>query len=44
MRLTDNPTSIRRHPPLLGEHTEEVLVELGYEEDTIEQLRADGTV
>jgi crotonobetainyl-CoA:carnitine CoA-transferase CaiB-like acyl-CoA transferase len=44
MRLSDNPTSIRRHPPLLGEHTDEVLSELGYDEGAISKLHADGVV
>ena len=44
MRLSDNPTSIRRHPPLLGEHTDEVLGELGYDDAGITELRAQGIV
>lgn len=44
MRLSENPTSIDRHPPLLGEHTDEVLMELGYDGDGIAALRAEGIV
>ena len=44
MRLSDNPTSIRRHPPLLGEHTDEVLGELGYDDVGIAELRTQGIV
>lgn len=35
---------IDRHPPLLGEHTAEVLAEAEYGEAEIETLREDGTV
>ncbi len=34
----------RRMPPLHGEHTEEVLRELGYGEAELEQLRGDNTI
>ncbi len=36
--------SYRRHPPMLGEHTEEVLRELGQSEAQIAHLRAEGIV
>jgi len=36
--------SIESHPPLLGEHTAEVLAAAGYDESAIEALVADGTV
>jgi crotonobetainyl-CoA:carnitine CoA-transferase CaiB-like acyl-CoA transferase len=39
MFLSRTPTSVRRHPPLLGEHTEEVLAEYGYEDADLAALR-----
>lgn len=44
MRLSETPTSIRRHPPLLGEHTDEVLTELGFDSESIADLREAGIV
>ena len=44
VRMSETPASVRRAPPLLGEHTDEVLRELGYEVDDIKKLRADGAV
>ena len=38
------PWSIRRPAPLLGQHTEEVLTELGMSEAEIESLRRDGVI
>jgi formyl-CoA transferase len=39
IKLSDSPTEVKRSP-LLGEHTEEVLAQLGYKKDQIEELRA----
>ncbi|CAK6481094.1 CaiB/BaiF CoA transferase family protein [Peribacillus castrilensis] len=39
IKLSDTPASLKRHPPLLGEHTEEILSELGLFADDIEQLK-----
>ena len=36
--------SIDRAPPLLGEHTDEILAEIGYEAAEIETLREEGVV
>jgi formyl-CoA transferase len=44
-RFSTDGTSIRSAPPLLGEHTEEVLSGLlGYSQDEISRLRADGVI
>ncbi len=43
-RFSASPASIRRHPPLLGEHTEEVLGELGFSSAEIAELRRSGAV
>ena len=32
VKFAGSPSNIRRHPPRLGEHTEEVLAELGLEQ------------
>ncbi len=37
-RMSETPWAIRRRPPLPGEHTEEVLTELGITEDEIDRL------
>jgi crotonobetainyl-CoA:carnitine CoA-transferase CaiB-like acyl-CoA transferase len=38
------PASIRTPPPLPGEHSAEILAELGFAADEIERLRGDGVV
>ena len=42
--LTATPASIRTPPPLLGEHTDEILAEAGYAPFDIERLRGAGVV
>jgi crotonobetainyl-CoA:carnitine CoA-transferase CaiB-like acyl-CoA transferase len=39
---SETPPSVRRHAPLLGENTREVLAEAGYAADEIERLLAAG--
>jgi len=43
-RLSATPGSIRRRAPLLGEHTDEVLSEIGYGTSEIADLRRDGII
>ncbi len=44
MRLVDTPPVLRRPPPALGEHTDEVLAELGLDAAAVAALRAAGVV
>jgi crotonobetainyl-CoA:carnitine CoA-transferase CaiB-like acyl-CoA transferase len=44
VRFSDNALDIRAIAPELGQHTEEVLLELGYDWDDINQLTAAGAI
>lgn len=43
-RMAETPLSVRRHAPLLAEHTAEVLEEIGYSRDDIAELVRSGAV
>jgi formyl-CoA transferase len=43
IKLSDSPTEVTRSP-LLGEHTEQVLAQLGFSATEVEQLRSEGVV
>ena len=42
--MSRTPSRMRTPPPLMGEHTEEILRELGYDDDGIAALRADEVI
>ncbi|MGG7618127.1 CaiB/BaiF CoA transferase family protein [Bacillus coreaensis] len=44
VKFSDTPSKVRQYPPLLGEHTNEVLSQLGYTDVEIEKLRASKVV
>ena len=43
IKMSDSPTEVTRSP-LLGEHTEEVLRQLGYSANDVKTLRAEGVI
>ena len=44
LKLTDSPATIRRVPPLLGQHSEEILEEAGYSPEKIADLKERGVI
>ncbi len=44
VKFSETPATVRSGPPTLGEHTRDVLGELGYSEERIESLYAAETV
>lgn len=43
-QMSASPATIRRAPPMLGEHNAEVLAELGYDEARLAELKAAGII
>ena len=39
LKFTETPTTLHRPPPLLGQHTDEVLADYGYSANDIAALR-----
>jgi len=44
IKLSDTPGEIKSPPSMLGEHTEEILAEIGYTRQGIDELRRDGAI
>jgi crotonobetainyl-CoA:carnitine CoA-transferase CaiB-like acyl-CoA transferase len=44
VKLSDTPGEITLPPPFLGQHTQEILTELGYSEQDQEKLREENVV
>lgn len=42
VKLSGTPQQVRMHPPLLGEHTQQILAELGFQDAEAQKLQADG--
>jgi crotonobetainyl-CoA:carnitine CoA-transferase CaiB-like acyl-CoA transferase len=44
LHFSATPTSVRRHAPMLGEHSRELLREYGYGDAEIDALAAEGVI
>ena len=44
IKLSKTPPTYRQPPPLLGQHTDEILSEAGLSSDEVTKLKEDGTV
>jgi crotonobetainyl-CoA:carnitine CoA-transferase CaiB-like acyl-CoA transferase len=44
VKFSDTPCAVTRAAPLLGQHTREVLADLGYDSQTIDRLAASGAI
>ena len=44
VRFDHSPQNVRRHAPRIGEHTDEVLLEAGYDQAEVAALRASGAL
>ncbi|MFN8517598.1 MAG: CoA transferase, partial [Thermomicrobiales bacterium] len=44
VKLSETPTGVWRTPPLMGQHTDEILRELGVSDAELAQLRASGVI
>ena len=44
IKFSDTQGSIERHPPLLGEHTQEVLLEMGFSEQEIHSMKEEEVI
>ncbi|MGI9383457.1 MAG: CoA transferase, partial [Methyloligellaceae bacterium] len=44
VKLSRTGSSLRRPPPLMGQHTDEILTELGYAAQDIERMREEGVL
>jgi crotonobetainyl-CoA:carnitine CoA-transferase CaiB-like acyl-CoA transferase len=44
LKLSAQPPTIRRPPPVLGQHTDEILAEVGYTAEHISELREAGVI
>ena len=42
--FSETPASWQREAPALGQHTEEILLQLGYRRDDIAKLRTEGVI
>ena len=44
VRFHQNPSSISKSAPALGEHTEEILADLGFDEPRVRRLKEEGVI